>query len=125
MYPWITAKTPGKVDIAWYTAEFSSCYIGDPNIALNSTQWDVAFAQSVNALSTTPGFTSPMMAASQAKLGAICTGGSNCSADRELGDFMSVTSDSQGNALISYVHVPRAGSSVVMFTKQTGGTVIK
>jgi hypothetical protein len=125
VYPWITVKAPGKVDIAWYTAEFSSGYIGDSNIAPDTTQWDVVFAQSVNALSSSPAFTSPLIAASQAKLGSICTGGANCSANRELGDFMSVTSDSLGNALISYTHVPRPGSSVVMFTKQASGTAIK
>ena len=32
-----------------------------------------------------------------AKTGPICTGGTNCSANRELGDFQSLTLGNQGN----------------------------
>lgn len=123
--PWVTAGKPGSVDIAWYSAEPSSGYIGDPNVVADSVSWDVVFTQSVNALAASATFTSPRVAASGAKVGPICTTGSKCSGNRELGDFMSVTSDSGGNALISYVYVPRPASSVLMFTKQTSGTVIK
>ena len=122
VYPWITAGAPGKVDVAWYSAAPS--YTGDPNKAPAGTQWNVAFAQSVNATSGAAAFTAPETAATGIKSGAICTQGTNCSADRELGDFMSIGHDAAGNALIAFASVPSSGTSDVEFTKQTSGTGI-
>ncbi len=123
VYPWITADAPGKVDIGWYSAQRSG-YTGDPNAAPAGTVWDVDFAQSVNALASTATFGAPSQAATAAKTGAICTQGTGCSADRELGDFMSITHDAAGNALLSYVVVPSAGTGFVRVTKQNSGTTI-
>jgi hypothetical protein len=123
VYPWITAQAPGKVDIAWYSAERSG-YIGDSNAAPATAVWDVDFVQSVNALGATATFTAPVQAATGAKSGPICTKGIGCSGDRELGDFMSIAHDNNGNALISYVSVPSAGQSLVRFVAQNGGTTI-
>jgi hypothetical protein len=122
VYPWITADGPGKVDIAWYSAAPS--YAGDPNTAPAGTQWNVAFAQSVNATASTATFSAPATAVTGIKSGAICTQGTNCSADRELGDFMSIAHDAAGNALIAFATVPSSGHSNVEFTKQTAGTGI-
>jgi hypothetical protein len=122
VYPWITADAQGKVDIAWYSAGPS--YTGDPNSAPAGTQWNVAVAQSINAASTTPAFTAPETAATNIKSGAICTQGTGCSADRELGDFMSIAHDAAGNALIAFATVPSSGHSNIEFTKQTAGTTI-
>ena len=36
------------------------------------------------------------------KSGPVCTGGINCGADRELGDFQQVVIDGAGHALMSY-----------------------
>jgi hypothetical protein len=122
VYPWITADAQGKVDIAWYSAAPS--YTGDPNSAPAGTQWNVAFAQSVNATSSAPTFTAPETAATNIKSGAICTKGTGCSADRELGDFMSIAHDAAGNALIAFATVPTSGHSNIEFNKQTSGTTI-
>ncbi len=69
-------------------------------------------------------FTAPETAASNIKSGAICTQGTGCSADRELGDFMSIAHDASGNALIAFASVPSSGNSEIEFTKQTSGTTI-
>jgi hypothetical protein len=122
VYPWVTADAPGKVDIGWYSA--APAYTGDPNKAPAGTQWNVDFAQSVNATSSAPTFTAPEVAAPGIKSGAICTQGTNCSGDRELGDFMSIAHDAAGNALIAFAAVPSAGTSNIEFTKQTSGTTI-
>ena len=122
VYPWITADAPGKVDIAWYSA--APTYTGDPNSAPAGTQWNVDFAQSVNATSSAPTFTAPETAATNIKSGAICTQGTGCSADRELGDFMSIAHDGAGNALVAFATVPSSGQSDIEFTKQTSGTTI-
>jgi hypothetical protein len=122
VYPWITAGAPGHVDVAWYSAAPS--YTGDPNNAPAGTQWNVAFAQSLDATSSTATFSAPQTAATSIKTGAICTQGTGCSADRELGDFMSIAHDSAGNALIAFAAVPSSGHSNIEFTKQTAGTGI-
>lgn len=122
-YPWITADAPGKVDVAWYSAEAGG-YTGDPNNAPAGTVWNVDFAQSLNADTASPSFTAPEVAAADAKSGAICTQGTNCSADRELGDFMSIAHDATGNALIAFAKVPAPGTSDIEFTKQTSGTTL-
>lgn len=127
IYPWITADAPGKVDVAWYSANLAgnpSPYGGDPNAAPSGTRWDVAFSQSLNATSGTPSFSTPVAAVTGIKPGAICTQGTGCSADRDLGDFMSITHDGAGNALLAYVFVPSSGTSVTWFAKQTSGTGI-
>ncbi|HUZ27785.1 MAG TPA: hypothetical protein VMU90_01000 [Solirubrobacteraceae bacterium] len=122
VYPWITADAPGKVDIAWYSAGPS--YTGDPNNAPAGTQWNVAFAQSLNATSSPATFTAPETAATNIKTGAICTQGTGCSANRELGDFMSIAHDSAGNALVAFAAMPSSGHSNIEFAKQTAGTGI-
>jgi hypothetical protein len=121
VYPWITADAPGKVDIGWYG---SPTYNGDPNSAPSGTNWQVDFAQNTDALASPSSFSAPEAATGTIKTGQICTQGTNCSANRELGDFMSIAHDSAGNALISFVSVPSPGTSDVEFTKQTSGTTI-
>lgn len=124
VYPWITADAPGKVDIGWYSAERGS-YIGDPNAGASANAvWDVYFAQSVNALTATPTFTASIPVATAAKKGNICTQGTGCSADRELLDFMSITHNAAGDALLSYTLVPQAGTGLIRVVSQTGGTTI-
>lgn len=124
LYPWITADAPGKVDIGWYSAQRGG-YIGDPNAGASANAvWDVDFAQSVNALSSAPSFTAPVQAATRAKKGNVCTQGTNCSADRDLLDFMSITNNAAGDALISYTLVPQPGTGLIRVVKQTGGSTI-
>jgi hypothetical protein len=122
LFPWITAQAPGKVDVAWYSA--APTYVGDPNAAPAGTVWNVAFAQSVNALSSTPAFTAPVHAATAVKTGKVCSGGINCSGDRELADFMSIAHDSSGHAVIAYTLVPSPGESRVRFVRQTDSSTI-
>lgn len=125
-FPWITAMSPGKVDVAWYGAELSSGYTGDPNRAPANTVWQVEFAQSLNALGSTPSFTlAQAVSNAPVKTGVVCTRGATCSGDRELADFLSIAHDSGGNAVISYTTVPSVGASLVRFVKQTTGATIK
>ena len=122
LFPWVTAQAPGKVDVAWYSA--APQYVGDPSLAPADTVWNVAFAQSVNALSPSPTFSAPANAATGIKTGKICSEGINCSADRELADFLSIAHDSSGHALIAYTFVPSPGESRVRVVKQTDSSTI-
>ena len=63
-------------------------------------------------------------AATGAKSGNICTQGTGCSGDRELFDFMGITQNAAGDALITYTLVPQAGTGLIRVVKQTGGTTI-
>ncbi|HZC45262.1 MAG TPA: hypothetical protein VE243_02240 [Candidatus Acidoferrum sp.] len=124
LYPWVTADAPGKVDIGWYSAARGG-YIGDPNVGATAKAiWDVDFAQSVNALASTPTFSSPIQAATGAKSGNVCTKGTGCSADRDLLDFMSITNNAAGDALISYTTVPNPGTGLIRVVVQNGGPTI-
>lgn len=127
VYPWVTAGSPGHVDVAWYSAAASG-WIGDPNIgAQHHAVWDVDFSQSLNALAAAPRFSRPVLAARTVKAGNICTQGTACAADRELGDFLSIAHDSSGNALVAYVNVPQPsqGFGFVEMKRQTGGARIQ
>lgn len=127
VYPWITAGSPGHVDVAWYSAAASG-WIGDPNVgAKHNAMWDVDFAQSLSALSAHPRFSRPAAAARGVKAGNVCTQGTACSADRELGDFLSIAHDSTGHALVAFVRVPQPspGFGFVEVTRQTGGAPIQ
>ena len=127
LYPWVTAGSPGNVDVAWYSAAASG-WIGDPNIgAKHGAIWDVDFSQSLNALSPTPRFSRPAIAAQGVKAGNVCTQGVSCTADRELGDFLSIAHDSGGNALIGFVRVaqPSPGFGLVEVLRQNAGAPIQ
>lgn len=127
VYPWITAGSPGHVDIAWYSAAASG-WIGDPNVgAKHNALWDVDFSQSLNALSARPRFSRPVAAARGVKVGNVCTQGAACVADRELGDFLSIAHDRTGDALVAFVRVPQPspGFGFVEVTRQTAGAPIQ
>jgi hypothetical protein len=53
-----------------------------------------------------------------AKNGPVCTAGTGCNADRELGDFQSVTIDGAGRANVAYCRVTQPGSRQTMFDRQ-------
>jgi hypothetical protein len=127
LYPWITAGSPGHVDVAWYSAAASG-WIGDPNVgARHHAVWDVDFSQSLSALSSRPRFSRPVAAARRVKTGSVCTEGTTCVSDREVGDFLSIAHDSGGRALIAFVRVPdpSPGFGFVEVTRQSGGANIR
>jgi hypothetical protein len=83
----------------------------------SSAQWFETYLESSDEGAT---FSTPVSVDSTpAKTGPICTEGTNCSANRELGDFQSLTLDNQGNADLSWVHSFNSGSSTeVLFAHQ-------
>ena len=115
VYPWISARTSAtgtKVAVSLYhtTSTFPT-----PDAATAGTQWFESFVESTDGGTT---WTSPTVADSTvAKTGAVCTGGTNCTADRELGDFQTDLVDPAGNVDMSYVRVPSPGSSTVYFVQ--------
>ncbi|HLY83917.1 MAG TPA: hypothetical protein VKQ71_13075, partial [Acidimicrobiales bacterium] len=122
-FPWITAGTGGRVDVAWYhTSEVSepgTCASGSGTCTLygaaNLTQaeWSVQMGQSLTAHAATPTWTTAAVSESSVKHGQICTNGIGCTTggDRSLGDFLQVTTDATGAALVSYVDDTSADTS--------------
>ncbi len=114
-FPWITAGSDGRVDVAWYhadeTSEPGTCASGSGTCALygasnlQKAEWSVQLGQSLNAHDASPTYTPASVSETYVKHGQICTNGLGCATggDRSLGDFLQVATDSQGAAVVSYV----------------------
>ena len=104
IFPWITAGSDGRVDVAWYhTDEPSEAGIFGAG-GLNSAEWSVELGQSLDAHAGAD-YSTAMVTEHPIKYGQICTNGLGCTTggDRSLGDFLQVTPDSTGAALVTYV----------------------
>jgi hypothetical protein len=110
VYPWIAAQG-SKVAISLYHTSTA----GTPDNVPASAQWFETYLQSTDSGST---FSEPAAAdPAVAKSGPICTEGTNCTANRELGDFQSLTLDNQGNPGLAWVRSINNGASTeVRFT---------
>ena len=105
IFPWITAGTDGRVAVAWYHTNNSNEAGAFGAAVLTSAEWNVQLGQSLNARDASPTYTVSPVTEHPIKYGQICTSGLACvsGGDRSLGDFLQVTTDSTGAALVSYV----------------------
>jgi hypothetical protein len=104
-FPWVTAGSDGRVDIAWYhTDETSEGGVFGAG-GLNNAEWSVQLGQSLSAHSTSPSYGVATVTEHPVKFGPICTNGLGCTTggDRSLGDFLQVTTDNVGAAMVTYV----------------------
>jgi hypothetical protein len=114
-FPWITAGSDGRVDVAYYhtneTTEQGTCASGSGTCTLygassfTNAEWTVQMGQSLDAHSPTPSYATANVSEGPVKHGQICTAGLGCATggDRSLGDFLQVAPDRQGAAVVSYV----------------------
>jgi hypothetical protein len=110
-YPWIAARG-SKVAISLYHTSTA----GTPDTVASGAQWFESYLESSDGATT---FTTPVSVDSTpAKTGPICTEGTNCTANRELGDFQSLTLDNLGNANLTWVHSNNGASTEVLFAHQ-------
>jgi hypothetical protein len=122
-FPWITAGSNGRVAVAYYhateTSEPGTCASGSGTCtlygasSLSKAEWSVQMGESLNANAASPSYTTADVTEAAVKHGQICTNGIGCATggDRSLGDFLQVTTDQQGAALVSYVFDTSADSS--------------
>jgi hypothetical protein len=122
-FPWITAGSDGRVAVAYYhaseTSEAGTCASGSGTCTLygasnlSKAEWSVQMAESLDAAAGSPGYTTSNVTEGPVKHGQICTNGIGCATggDRSLGDFLQVTPDKQGAALVSYVFDTSADSA--------------
>ena len=73
--------------------------------AFTKAEWSVQMGQTLGAHDANPSYTTSDVSETYVKHGQICTNGLGCvsGGDRSLGDFLQVTTDKQGAALVSYV----------------------
>ena len=117
------AGSGGRVDVAWYhtdtTSEQGTCASGSGTCTLygagsfRNAEWSVQMGQSLNANASSPAYTIANVSETFVKHGQICTNGIGCATggDRSLGDFLQVSNDRQGAAVVSYVFDTSADTS--------------
>ena len=119
--PWIVAGDPGRVDVIWYHAD------GGNN---ESARWDIQMAQTLDALSGNPAFTTNKVNENTLHTGEICLEGLGCDIDtlagsprdRSFAEFPSIDIDSRGAAYITYNDSNnQLPAPYVMVARQTGG----
>ena len=75
VFPWITAGSDGRVDIAWYHTDKTSEAGAFGAGGLNSAEWTVELGQSINAHDRPPPTRTAMVTEHPIKYGQICTNG--------------------------------------------------
>lgn len=106
VYPWVSYRS-GKIAISYYhTTEVAS--VSD-NVSASAV-WSISYKDSSDSFTTRSDI-------EQVHTGPICTQGTGCSADRELGDFQQVGIDNAGKSVISYV-TDVSGGTQIRFVKQ-------
>lgn len=116
-FPWMeTGPTPGDVGIVWY---------GSSNPTNNdSADWEVFFAQSFDANSSTPTFRQVRASDHFIHGSNISTGGTLGTANRNLLDYFQVSFDPTGAAVISYTDDHNDFSGHTFVTRQITGPSI-
>jgi hypothetical protein len=112
VYPWV-AYRGGKIAVSLYHTDAA----GTPDTVAEGSQWFESYLESTDGGTT---FTAVQAAdPTPVKSGPICTGGINCSADRELGDFQQVAIDGAGHAEMAYNRsIDGASDTEVRFVKE-------
>jgi hypothetical protein len=111
IYPWVAASG-SKIAVSLYHTSTA----GTADTVPAGTQWFETYLESTDGGAT---FSAPVTVdPTPAKSGPICTAGTGCSANRELGDFQSVALDKLGNALPTWVHSIDGTSTEVRFAHQ-------
>lgn len=112
VYPWVAAKG-SQVSVSLY----HTSTVTNPDNAPAGTVWNETYLESLSG--GAPGTWSALTTIdpTPSKAGPVCTGGTNCTSDRDLGDFQTVTIDNAGRANVSYDRVTASGDQV-MFDRQ-------
>jgi hypothetical protein len=116
--PWITAGSPGVVDLTWYGSNITT--------STEKADWHLYFAQTANATAATPTFKQVQAASQVVHNQDICLKGGACGStgNRALAEYYQITLDPEGNANIAFtdtVNKSDLGDGRTWFTKQTGG----
>ena len=112
LYPWVAYRS-GKIAVSLYHSDANAT----PDTAPAGAQWFESYLESTDGGATFSALQS--VDPTPVKTGPVCTGGINCSANRELGDFQQVAIDNAGKSVMSYVHsIDNAADTEIRFVKQ-------
>lgn len=111
VYPWVAFRG-STVAVSLY----HSATAGAPDNVPASAQWFESYLESIDGGATFSALQT--IDPTPAKTGPVCTGGINCSSDRQLGDFQQVALDNAGKAVVSYVRVISGNDTEVRFAKE-------
>jgi hypothetical protein len=112
VFPWIAADAFGHVGIVWFgddrmgnsndTATLAPCSSGSTSCMTGWANWNVYFAESVNANSATPVFAQLVISDHVIHRGTVSTGGLGGGADRSLADLFQIAFDPQHRANVAF-----------------------
>ena len=106
VYPWVAVRG-GKIAVSYYHTTNAANVADDVGA---SATWTISYKDSSDGFASRADIET-------VKSGPICTQGTNCSADREFGDFQEVAIDGAGKSVVTYNRdVP--GNTQVRFAKQ-------
>ena len=111
-FPWVDARG-GKVAVSLFWTSAGNT----PDSVPNSAQWYETYLESADGGATFGALTTADSTA--VKSGPICTEGTACGSDRELGDFQSVVLDPLGRANLTYTRsINGSTDTEVRFVRQ-------
>ena len=112
LYPWV-AYRGGKIAVSLYHTDA----VATPDTAPEGSQWFETYLESTDGGATFSALQT--VDSTPVKTGPVCTGGTNCSSDRELGDFQQVAIDGAGHAVLSYCRsIDNASDTEIRFVKE-------
>ena len=109
IFPWSSAGSRGELDVVWYGTSFDGTVTSPecpnkctPDNYPMTAVWNVYFAQTLNALTTTSSFTQ-VAATPIVHFGGVCEAGIGCTGNRDLfDDFGVAASPTTGLASIVF-----------------------
>lgn len=107
VFPWVDADANGHVGIVWFggsrAGDSNDKTIHEPTSDMrNWTNWNVYYAESVNAHDAAPVFTQSQISDHVIHRGTVSTGGLGGGANRSLGDYFQVAFDPQHRANVAF-----------------------
>lgn len=93
VFPWLEAGSDGRVDVVWF---------GTRSENVSAAEWDVYFAQSLDANTATPTFYQQRITDHRVHGSNISEGGLTGAANRNLGDYFQIAYDPQGAAVVAF-----------------------
>jgi hypothetical protein len=147
IFPWVVAGARGRVAVSYAIAH----QLAGPDLGASlggpQTTWDYVLAQSMNALSARPVWSSTVIARG-AHVGSICPDGTGCPGPQQFGfvnlptpfdrrdlDFAGADVDSKGNVYVAYNRdrPPTSGDpndvvtshTDIVLARQTGGPKLR
>lgn len=112
VYPWVAARG-NKIGVSLFHTAAS----GTPDTIANTALWYEKYLESLDFGGTWSALT--VVDPVSVKAGPICTDGINCSTDRELGDFQSLTMDSSGRAYLTWARsINGSNDTEIRFARQ-------